>query len=298
MTRGVLAEGFELPDPAQLDIETVTFRREQGGLFGRSRSYVALGEFSGPYGLLLALIERDELDVRRVSLATFADEFLRYFAEIPDDRLETLSSFVAVAAQLIVLKSRSLLPRPISVLNDEAVDIDGDEEGIDLRARLLRYRVFRDASIALGARLAMPLWHREPPTRQLPQPTSPRVELTPVLSDPRRLVRAMVRIAARRKPLAALALAPVGLKVSIGDRLSAMPGLRALQQHGATGQMQTARGQLSPQRLILPAIADLQIRHTPHQLTAQGEVAAEGAAAVVHEHHGHCAILTTAAPMP
>ena len=222
MTRGVLAEGFELPDPAQLDIETVTFRREQGGLFGRSRSYVALGEFSGPYGLLLALIERDELDVRRVSLATFADEFLRYFAEIPDDRLETLSSFVAVAAQLIVLKSRSLLPRPISVLNDEAVDVDGDEEGIDLRARLLRYRVFRDASIALGARLAMPLWHREPPTRQLPQPTSPRVELTPVLSDPRRLVRAMVRIAARRKPLAALALAPVGLKVSIGDRLSAI----------------------------------------------------------------------------
>jgi segregation and condensation protein A len=222
MTRGVLAEGFELPDPAQLDIETVTFRREQGGLFGRSRSYVALGEFSGPYGLLLALIERDELDVRRVSLATFADEFLRYFAEIPDDRLETLSSFVAVAAQLIVLKSRSLLPRPISVLNDEAVDVDGDEEGIDLRARLLRYRVFRDASIALGARLAMPLWHREPPTRQLPQPTSPRVELTPILSDPRRLVRAMVRIAARRKPLAALALAPVGLKVSIGDRLSAI----------------------------------------------------------------------------
>ena len=222
MTRGVLAEGFELPDPAQLDIETVTFRREQGGLFGRSRSYVALGEFSGPYGLLLALIERDELDVRRVSLATFADEFLRYFAEIPDDRLETLSSFVAVAAQLIVLKSRSLLPRPISVLNDEAVDVDGDEEGIDLRARLLRYRVFRDASIALGARLAMPLWHREPPTRQLPQPTSPRVELTPILSYPRRLVRAMVRIAARRKPLAALALAPVGLKVSIGDRLSAI----------------------------------------------------------------------------
>lgn len=222
MTRGVLAEGFELPDPAHVDIDSVTFRREQGGLFGRSRSYVALGEFSGPYGLLLALIERDELDIRRVSLATFADEFLRYFAEIPDDRLETLSAFVAVAAQLIVLKSRSLLPRPINVLSGEAVDVDGEEEGIDLRARLLRYRVFRDASLALGTRLAMPLWHREPPTRQLPQPKSPKVELTPVVSDPRRLVRAMIRIAARRKPLASLALAPVGLKVSIGDRLSAI----------------------------------------------------------------------------
>ncbi|MFM8813938.1 MAG: hypothetical protein ACKOD4_02870, partial [Candidatus Limnocylindrus sp.] len=100
MSRSVLAEGFELPDPAAVDIEGVVFRREQGGLFGRSRSYVALGEFSGPYGLLLALIERDELDVCRVPLAPFADEFLRFFAEIPDDRLETLSAFVSVAAQL------------------------------------------------------------------------------------------------------------------------------------------------------------------------------------------------------
>ena len=53
--RGI-AEGFELPDPSVPDIEGVIFRREQGGLFGRTRSYVALGEFSGPYGLLLALI--------------------------------------------------------------------------------------------------------------------------------------------------------------------------------------------------------------------------------------------------
>ena len=233
MSRSVLAEGFELPDPARVEIESVTFRREQGGLFGRSRSYVALGEFSGPYGLLLALIERDELDVRRVSLASFADEFLRYFAEIPDDRLETLSSFVAVAAQLIVMKSRSLLPRPIAVQPGEPIDIDGEDEGIDLRARLIRYRVFRDASIVLGARLAAPLWHREPPTRQLPQPKSPTLELTPVVSDPRRLVRAMGRIAARRKPLAALALAPVGLKVSIGDRLAAIRA--AVREAGGSG---------------------------------------------------------------
>lgn len=233
MSRNVLAEGFELPDPARVEIESVTFRREQGGLFGRSRSYVAIGEFSGPYGLLLALIERDELDVRRVSLASFADEFLRYFAEISDDRLETLSSFVAVAAQLIVMKSRSLLPRPIEIQPGESIDIDGEEEGIDLRARLLRYRVFRDASVVLGARLASPLWHREPPTRQLPQPKSATLELTPAISDPRRLVRAMSRIAARRKPLAALALAPVGLKVSIGDRLAAIRA--AVRVAGVTG---------------------------------------------------------------
>ena len=182
MSRSVLAEGFELPDPAAVDIEGVVFRREQGGLFGRSRSYVALGEFSGPYGLLLALIERDELDVCRVPLAPFADEFLRFFAEIPDDRLETLSAFVSVAAQLIVLKSRALLPRPIVHQGLDTHDLDDVDEAVDLRARL---------------------------------------------------VRAAARIALRRRPLADLALAPVGLKVSISDRLSAIR--EAVRQSGMSG---------------------------------------------------------------
>ena len=234
MSRSVLAEGFELPDPAAADIEGVVFRREQGGLFGRSRSYVALGDFSGPYGLLLALIERDELDVCRVPLAPFADEFLRFFAEIPDDRLETLSAFVSVAAQLIVLKSRALLPRPIANQGLEAHDLDDADEAVDLRARLLRYRVFRDAARVLGARLQSPPWQREQPTRLLPQPKPVFSEpLTPVISDPKRLVRAATRIALRRRPLADLALAPVGLKVSIGDRLSAIR--EAVRERGLSG---------------------------------------------------------------
>ena len=234
MSRSVIAEGFELPDPAVADLAGVVFRREQGGLFGRSRSYVALGDFSGPYGLLLALIEREELDVCRVPLAPFADEFLRFFAEIPDDRLETLSAFVSVAAQLIVLKSRALLPRPIATAVVEGADLDDEEESVDLRARLVRYRVFRDAARVLGERMQRPLWQREQPTRLLPQPKMVLSEpLVPVVSDPRRLVRAMSRIAARRRPLAALALAPVGLKVSIGDRLAAIR--EAVRLHGLDG---------------------------------------------------------------
>ena len=234
MSRSVIAEGFELPDPAVAYLAGVVFRREQGGLFGRSRSYVALGDFSGPYGLLLALIEREELDVCRVPLAPFADEFLRFFAEIPDDRLETLSAFVSVAAQLIVLKSRALLPRPIATAVVEGADLDDEEESVDLRARLVRYRVFRDAARVLGERMQRPLWQREQPTRLLPQPKVVLSEpLVPVVSDPRRLVRAMSRIAARRRPLAALALAPVGLKVSIGDRLAAIR--EAVRLHGLDG---------------------------------------------------------------
>ncbi|MFZ9828520.1 MAG: segregation/condensation protein A, partial [Candidatus Limnocylindrus sp.] len=100
--------------------------------------------------------------------------------------------------------------------------------------RLLRYRVFRDAARVLGARLQSPLWQREQPTRLLPQPKPVFSEpLTPVISDPKRLVRAATRIALRRRPLADLALAPVGLKVSIGDRLSAIR--EAVRERGLSG---------------------------------------------------------------
>jgi segregation and condensation protein A len=122
-----------------------------------------------------------------------------------------------------VLKSRALLPRPIAAAPDLINDLDVEDEADTLRIRLLRYRVFRDAARVLGDRLMQPLWYREPPTRQLPGPKAVAVEpIVPTKSDPKRLLRAMVRIALRRKPLAALSAAPVGMKVSISDRLSAI----------------------------------------------------------------------------
>ena len=141
---------------------------------------------------------------------------------------------MSVAAQLIVLKSRALLPRPIVHQGLDTHDLDDVDDAVDLRARLLRYRVFRDAARLLGERLQSPLWQREQPTRLLPQPKPVLVEpLAPVISDPKRLLRAAARIALRRRPLADLALAPVGLKISIGDRLSAIR--EAVRQSGMSG---------------------------------------------------------------
>jgi len=87
-------------------------------------------------------------------------------------------------------------------------------------------------------------------------------------------------------------------RAQFGNGLSPVPGPRPLQQHRTAGQVQPAPLQLGPQRVVGPAITDLQPRQTAHQLAAQGKVAAEGAAAVVHEREGHCAILAMAAPMP
>jgi segregation and condensation protein A len=146
----------------------------------------------------------------------------------------------------------------------EPNDLDDADEAVDLRARLVRYRVFRDAARVLGERALMPLWQREQPTRLLPQPKPVFTEpLVPVKSDPRRLARAMSRIAARRRPLAALAMAPVGLKVSISDRLAAIR--EAVRLNGLVGvDLETLLGDRKDRSFIAVtflALLELSKRH-------------------------------------
>ena len=69
--------------------------------------------FSGPLAVLLHLIESRQLDVLTVPLAELADAYVAHLAEHPVDPAQ-LAEFVAVAAQLILLKSRSMLPGEVA----------------------------------------------------------------------------------------------------------------------------------------------------------------------------------------
>ena len=72
---------------------------------------VELDGFDGPLALLLSLIEARRLDVLTVPLGALAGAYLEALATLPGDRLVHVSAFVAVASQLILIKSRALLPR-------------------------------------------------------------------------------------------------------------------------------------------------------------------------------------------
>jgi segregation and condensation protein A len=109
---------------------------------------VRLAEWEGPLGLLLSLIEARRLEVLDVPLGSLAEAYLDALAVIEVDRMGHISAFVAVAGQLILIKSRAMLPRP------PVVDaIDQPDEGPDperaLRERLLLYRAYRDAGATL-----------------------------------------------------------------------------------------------------------------------------------------------------
>src|SRR5688500_7437705 len=71
-----------------------------------------LPTFEGPLDVLLRLIERDQLAIADVSLVAVTDQFLRYVESLGSAPAEVLAEFATVAARLILLKSRSLLPRP------------------------------------------------------------------------------------------------------------------------------------------------------------------------------------------
>ncbi|HWQ60139.1 MAG TPA: segregation/condensation protein A [Candidatus Fimivivens sp.] len=101
---------------------------------------VRIKQFEGPLELLLSLIEGRKLDITQVSLAEVADQYLeRLTSERESISLSNLSEFLVIAARLILIKSKMLLP--VLTFTDE------EEESMeDLEIRLIEYKRFKDAS--------------------------------------------------------------------------------------------------------------------------------------------------------
>lgn len=114
---------------------------------------VKLEAFEGPLDLLLSLIRRQELEIAAISLAAVTDQYLAYMEQLQEVDPGALAGFLEVAAQLVLIKSRYLLPRPAegSLVEDE---VDPAEV---LAQRLREYAQFKDAARALRARDAQGL---------------------------------------------------------------------------------------------------------------------------------------------
>jgi len=107
---------------------------------------VHLPLFEGPLDLLLQLIEREELDITKVSLAQVTDQFLAYIKILEDLNIGDLADFVVVAARLLLVKSEALLPRPAERRPDE------EDPGDELARQLLAYKRYKEIAGALHER--------------------------------------------------------------------------------------------------------------------------------------------------
>ena len=99
---------------------------------------VTTEKFSGPFGLLLSLIESEEMDITEIALAKIADEYVAYIRANKGIPPEELADFLVIAAKLLFIKSKALLPYLYSGAEEEEIG--------DLERQLKMYKEFIAAS--------------------------------------------------------------------------------------------------------------------------------------------------------
>ncbi len=111
---------------------------------------LALEKFSGPLDMLLNLVEEQKLSINEISLAQVADQYISYLKTVESLSKEELATFLVIAATLILIKSRSLIPG-VPISEEEHLDI------AELERRLKSYKFFKQLA---GALLALQKEHR------------------------------------------------------------------------------------------------------------------------------------------
>ncbi|MBU2613449.1 segregation/condensation protein A [Patescibacteria group bacterium] len=194
---------------------SVTFRVEQ---------------FEGPLDLLFQLVEREELDISQVSLATVAEQFVEHVQDNPDIPPEDLADFIVVAAKLMYMKSRLLIPS----LHDPDL-----EEGPDLETQLREYQRFVQA-----AKIMDGMWNAERRSFARQASTTRRQEsagfMPPVGVTADALFHAMKRVIARLEPLLRLPQASMERVVTIHEKIRDL--YRRISTHSTTSFHTFLRG--------------------------------------------------------
>jgi segregation and condensation protein A len=163
------------------------------GLTQTSAFCVRLEAFDGPLDLLLGLIKEQQLDIATVPLASVAEQYLEYVRTLQSRDVEIAAEYLVIAATLLFLKSRALLPPIPQELDEEGESPEEVEER--LRRRLIAYSKYRE----LGEELrgyqaeASSFFYREPgdPAGEIVQ----RYDI-----DPEKLKRAFLKMLAQARP--------------------------------------------------------------------------------------------------
>jgi segregation and condensation protein A len=143
-----------------------------------------LDAFEGPFDLLLALVLKEELDLRDVDLAGIVTAFLERLAEREELDLEACGEFLVLIAALLELKARALFPDEAAELGE----LDPEEAAEELARRLAEYRRAKEAAAWLRERLAA---EGDRYFRLGPAPLAPKVDTQLASQEPGTLAAAL-----------------------------------------------------------------------------------------------------------
>jgi segregation and condensation protein A len=113
---------------------------------------VALPMFEGPLDLLLHLVKKHELDILNIPIAFITERYVAYIKLLDELNIDVASEYLLMAATLVHIKSRMLLPNPPSDETDETLDEAELDPRAELVRRLLEYQKYKLAAEQLGGR--------------------------------------------------------------------------------------------------------------------------------------------------
>lgn len=109
---------------------------------------IKVNTFEGPLDLLLHLVTKNEMDINDIPMAQITNQYLRHLDQMESQNLDVASEFLVMAATLIHIKSKLLLPRHST---EEDVDEDELDPRVELVQRLLEYRRYKEGAEELSA---------------------------------------------------------------------------------------------------------------------------------------------------
>lgn len=172
----------------------------------RTNFHIKTDGFQGPFELVLELIEARKLLVNELALASITEDYIQHVRSQATFPVEETANFIQIAATLLLIKSKSLIP-DLSLTDDESADVE------DLKRRLEAYEKLREAARELGRIFGKTVML--PAGERLPEPVfSPALDLTATA-----LAEALTRVLAAREAVEELPEARVKPMVTIEEMM-------------------------------------------------------------------------------
>jgi segregation and condensation protein A len=225
---------------------------------------VRLPGFEGPLDLLLHLIERNQLEITAISIVAVTDQFISYLRTWDEPPLPRLAEFITMAARLLLIKSRSLLPRTGRPADDDEDDPLDDAE--ELRRHLLEYKLAKEIAAALRARQLAGLQSFARPGR-LVDPEATLVWTPPQLVglDVRALSAVFQRVLAEQRLAEPAALPPP--LVTVAEKIAQVEALLARQGRALLEDI--LRACVSRLEIVVTFLAVLELWHQARVVVRQ-----------------------------